>query len=158
MRMATGDLMLGIGMLLIVGIGVFLVTRGNRQKQKMTDLILISKVYSVSKIASLAGVKQDRAIRHIQYLITHANSGTRAWRILRGAHLDLNNMEIVLAEVDETEEALSLEGLVNKAKKVVHSKLAEHLPEEAKEPWNCPYCRTVNDGEEHACKNCKAAR
>jgi len=153
--MPIEDLILMIGMLLLMGIGVFFMTRNNRQKQKMTDLILISKIYSVSRIASLAGVRQDKAIRHIQEIIKHANAGTREWRVLRGAHLDLNNMEIVLAEIDEANEATTLEGLVNQAKRVVHSKLAQHLP---KEPWICPYCRTQNDGEEQACGSCNAAQ
>jgi len=156
--MPIEDLIVMIGAILLIGIGAFLVMRNNRQKQKMTDLIIISKVYSVSRIASLAGVRQDKAIRHIQEIITHANGGTREWRILRGAHLDLNNMEIVLAEIDEANEPPTLGGLIDKAKKVAHSKLAQHLPEEPKEPWICPYCRTKNDGEEQVCSSCKANR
>ena len=156
--MAIEDLLVGIGILALIGIGMFLMTRSNNQKQKIRDAILISKVYSVSQIASLAGARQDKAITYIQYLITNANNGERAWRILRGAHLDLNKMEIILAEIDPADEAPTLSDLANKAKKVVHSKLAQHLPEAPKEPWTCSYCRSANDEEELVCQSCKAAR
>ena len=154
----TEDLILMIGIILLfVIVGGFAALK-NQQKKKIADLILISKVYSVSRIAKLARIGEDKAIRRIQQLISYANDGNREWRVLRGAHLDLNTLEIILAEVDEADEALTLEGLVNQAKKVVHSKLAQHLPEEQKEPWTCPYCRTVNDGEEQVCNSCKANR
>ena len=139
----------------IVGAGYF-ITRRNRQKQKLIDLIIISKVYSVSRLVSLSGVSQDRAIRYIKEVISHANASGlgsgREWRVLRGAQLNFDTMEIVPAE--EIEPTV-MEGAFNTLKSAVGSKFAQQVP---KEPWACPYCDAKNPAETLDCVGCGTKR
>ena len=153
------NLIFGIVILIPIVIGCYFITRRNRQKQKVVDLILISKVYSVSRITSLAGVSQDRAIRIIKETISQANTGglgsDRQWRVLRGAQLDFDAMQIILSEADER---TAMEKTFDTAKKAMLSKFTQNLPEEPKEPWICPYCDTKNPGDVFNCGGCKASQ
>ena len=134
----------------------------NRQKQKVIDLIIISKVYSVSRLVSLSGVRQDKVIRMINECISEANAtgfagigSNRAWRALRGATLDFDRLEIIPAEVIEP---TALEGTLNMFKNVVQSKFAKNLPKEPEKPWTCPYCNSKNPAEIFDCNGCSAKR
>ena len=135
--------------------------KSTKEKNEIAKIIITSKLYSVSRIAQVAGISVDRVIRHIQDIIADANKsvwegGNAEWKILRGAQLDLNKMEIIIDEnIEKTNPTIG--GLFDKAKKVIHSKLADQVSQE-QQSWICPYCRTTNVGEEIVCNNCNASR
>ena len=110
-------------------------------RKRVLSIIAASRVYSVSQISQLSGISEAEVVSIIQWLISHANGD---WRRnvqvshlgdldpLRGAHLDLDRMEIILA------------GNVS--------------VEPMKPPWVCPYCRGKNHGSDLVCSGCKARR
>ena len=150
------NLIFGLVALIPIVAGCYFITHRNRQKQKLIDLIILSKVYSVSRLVSLSGIRQDRAIRYIQEVISHANASglgsNREWRVLRGAQLNFDSMEIIPAE--EIEPTV-MEGAFNTLKNAVSSKFAQQVP---KEPWVCPYCDTKNSAETLDCSGCNTKR
>ena len=130
-------------------------TRKQRQRKQIIDLILISKVSSITRIAQLVEITQAETIAHIKRIVSEANNiGMLGGELrpFRGAHLNLDTLEITLVDASE---APTLGGLFNKAKKAVHSRLSQNVPQQ---PWACSFCNTSNDPQNQVCAGCAATR
>ncbi|MCL2673946.1 MAG: hypothetical protein FWE92_01290 [Defluviitaleaceae bacterium] len=126
------------------------------RKQKVFDIIVAHRVFTVAEISKLSGISEKKLIPTLRFIVSEANAsrngieqnlslgGVEIHRILgqtsflgdvgflRGSRLDLNKMEIVLAENSSVEST--------------------------KQKWICLYCDSKNPGEAFACGGCGTRR
>ena len=116
------------------------------RKQKIFNIIISHRVFTVAEISQLSGISEKKLIPTLRFIVSEANTSPQGINLgalgievqtsflgdvefLRGSRLDLNKMEIILAE--------------NKA-------------EDSK--WACLYCNSINFAEALVCCACNARR
>jgi len=119
------------------------------RKQKVFDIITSHRVFTVAEISKLSGIREKSLIPTLRYIVSEANTSQQGIDLsvmglgnigvihtsslgdvefLRGSRLDLNKMEIILAE--------------------------NNSAESAKPQWTCPYCNSTNLGDAFVCDGC----
>ena len=102
----------------------------HKQRNKISSLVVTSKLRSISEIARHARMSEDKVIKILRKLISSsAHSETGEKKYLKNATLNLQTMEVILSD-----------------------KYTE------KEPWACVYCRAVNKPKDLVCQSCQAAK
>ena len=149
--MSTADLLtyIGAGVFLValVGAGVFAWFR-DWQKKRLAELILNTNVTDIRTIAEITRMSQATCVRRVLQMVTLANNGNWEWRLLRRATVDINTMQIILADVGEP---IVADDFINKAKTIALSKLSSLMPSAS---WTCPQCGAVNSDKDEHCAGC----
>lgn len=116
------------------------------RKQKVFNIIVSHRAFAIAEISKLSGISEKKLIPTLRYIISEANTSPHGINLegigvsvqtsvlgdvsfLRGARLDLNKMEIVLAEIE---------------------------PDDSK--WACPFCNSKNFVGQLVCTACNARK
>jgi len=121
------------------------------RKQKVFNIITSHRVFTIAEISKLSGIREKQLIPTLRYIVSEANTSQQGIDLsglgfsvqvhtsslgdvgfLRGSCLDLNKMEIVLAE--------------------------NSLAKPANTEWVCLYCSSKNPGMAFDCGGCGARR